>query len=156
LKNFLLNRYRRKKVMFICRECGEVFDDPRTDYSLHDFGEGSAREEYNVCPACGGVDIEEADRCAECGVWTPKSELHGGLCDDCLAGKVTVENVFDYADEDTSYDGVIYSLLSDEEITEILLDAAKAKAKLGDVTGMKAYALEDKDAFGDFLRRRAV
>ena len=65
--------------MFICEECGEVFEDPavlNTRESVDGFyTESSAM----VCPYCENAYIYEANKC-ECGNWKPK---RFSLCKDC-------------------------------------------------------------------------
>lgn len=66
--------------MYICNECGAVFDDPKTYYEHHPYGMGYAEEKWLVCPYCYG-DFQEAEQCEECGEYV--AELEDGLCDIC-------------------------------------------------------------------------
>lgn len=67
--------------MFICNECGEVFEEPYIHKERHPYGMGYATEEFVVCPYCKDTDIDEAKRCERCGEWV--AELDDGLCDVC-------------------------------------------------------------------------
>ena len=64
--------------MFICFNCGEVFDEPavkpcRTGEYDH----------YNVCPFCGHDEYDGAEMCDECGDYFPVDELNNGVCHTC-------------------------------------------------------------------------
>lgn len=54
--------------MYICEECGAMFEQPRITYESHPYGEGWATEEGAVCPCCGeGGLFPEAIQCEYCG-----------------------------------------------------------------------------------------
>lgn len=55
--------------MYICRECGEVFNEPAVQRETHDWLDGSPSEEWAVCPNCSSSDYSEAVQCGECGVY---------------------------------------------------------------------------------------
>ena len=38
---------------YICHNCGEIFDEPRTYYEHHGFTDGRY-EPMSCCPCCGG------------------------------------------------------------------------------------------------------
>lgn len=67
--------------MFICEECGEVFEEPNVYKEHHPYGMGFATEYFAVCPCCNDTSISEAKRCDVCGEWFAK--LHDDLCDEC-------------------------------------------------------------------------
>jgi rubrerythrin len=68
--------------MYICNNCGEVFDTPETYEEHHPYGTGYASEKWSVCPNCGEPDYDEAKQCERCGEFV--AELDGdGLCDVC-------------------------------------------------------------------------
>ena len=49
--------------MYICRNCGEIFDEPRVYYEHHGFTDG-LYERQSCCPCCGGdysEFVEETD-----------------------------------------------------------------------------------------------
>ena len=68
--------------MMYCNECGEEFPAPDIIPEYHPCGDGVVKEEFAVCPICGGSDIEEAGRCARCGRAIPASKDFA-LCDTC-------------------------------------------------------------------------
>ena len=81
---------------YICRDCGETFDEPRRYTERHGLETGPY-EELTCCPFCGG-SYEKAVACACCGRLIPESEacltddLQCTLCTDCaddLAGQPT-------------------------------------------------------------------
>lgn len=69
--------------MYICKDCGEVFDTPYTeteDPSPSGISLPPGHYTYEFCPHCGGDDIAEAKRCPQCGEWMPEDE---DICGDC-------------------------------------------------------------------------
>lgn len=68
--------------MFICNECGEVFEDYKIYEERHPYGMGYAVEKIAVCPYCNDTDIAEAVKCEHCGEWV--AEVDDGLCDVCV------------------------------------------------------------------------
>ena len=68
--------------MYICNECGEVFDEPKIIEEHHPYGMGYAVEEFAVCPYCDG-GFQEAEQCERCGEYV--AELEDGLCDICYS-----------------------------------------------------------------------
>ena len=67
--------------MFICNDCGAVFDECKSVGEQHPYGMGFATEYWSVCPYCGENDIDEAKQCKRCGEHF--AELEDGLCDLC-------------------------------------------------------------------------
>lgn len=68
--------------MFICKDCGAVFEEPDVTYddpSPSGVALPSGAYEYEFCPECGSDDIEVADECASCGEYI----IGKTLCDDC-------------------------------------------------------------------------
>lgn len=83
--------------MFLCLECGAIFETPRL-YREHQgeyFGY-SAYEEYEACPCCAGAFVETYE-CDCCGKWITGEyvELADGslYCEECYCIK-------DIGDED--------------------------------------------------------
>ena len=70
--------------MYICNECEEVFEEPKIIEEHHPYGMGFATEEWAVWPFCQDSDIQEAERCEECGQYV--AELGDGLCEACYCG----------------------------------------------------------------------
>lgn len=67
--------------MYICNNCGLVFEDCKIDRQFHPYGMGYAAEEFAVCPHCNDTDFDEAKQCEMCGEFV--AELEDGLCDCC-------------------------------------------------------------------------
>ena len=67
--------------MFICNECGELFEEPIYIKEHHPYGDGYATEEWAVCPYCKENDLDVAERCIQCGEYF--ADLTSGLCDIC-------------------------------------------------------------------------
>ena len=53
--------------MYICNECGAVFEAPAVEREVHYWLDGQPAEEFAVCPDCGGTAISEAFECDGCG-----------------------------------------------------------------------------------------
>jgi hypothetical protein len=67
--------------MYICENCGEVFEEFGTYYEHHPYGNGYATEEWSCCPYCKDTDIVEAHECECCGEHF--ATLTDGLCYEC-------------------------------------------------------------------------
>lgn len=71
--------------MYICLDCGKLFEEPRKYVETHGF-DSPPYEEWYGCPECGGV-YTETKRCDNCGRWIRGEyiKLDGGYyyCDNC-------------------------------------------------------------------------
>lgn len=69
--------------MYICKDCGEVFDEiyVKEDFEILDCG--TRKETYEMCPHCGSDDFVEAKQCKICGEFFADDELDY-VCDDCV------------------------------------------------------------------------
>ena len=70
--------------MYICKDCGAVFEEPnvwRDDPSPAGVALPSGYYEYWECPKCGSEDIDEAKQCEVCGEYI----AFRGICDTCMA-----------------------------------------------------------------------
>lgn len=54
--------------MFVCTECGCLFDEPYYWNEYHPYGEGYAKETWSGCPDCHG-NYTEAYPCDCCNEW---------------------------------------------------------------------------------------
>lgn len=53
--------------MFICLDCGCVFDEPKHWIETHGL-DSPPYEEWDGCPSCGGT-YAETHKCDNCGDW---------------------------------------------------------------------------------------
>lgn len=79
--------------MFLCEECGELFEEPvQKVYSHHSEVEYNCNEFFSACPKCGSDNYFSAVKCCEC-----RQEINEELdslyvrfdngdlvCNDCL------------------------------------------------------------------------
>ena len=65
--------------MYICKDCGELFEDPKKVIEQEYYG---SRLYSSECPWCGG-DFEEVKECLGCGKHYGESDLNEGLCTKC-------------------------------------------------------------------------
>lgn len=71
--------------MYMCRECGRVFEAPETVKESRGGGTyGTYYEEFGVCPHCASDDIAEAYQCEGCGEWFEEDEIQDFYCYKCL------------------------------------------------------------------------
>jgi hypothetical protein len=54
--------------LFVCLECGYVFEDPIIWEELYPYGEGYAGKKMSGCPSCYGA-YTKAYRCDCCDEW---------------------------------------------------------------------------------------
>lgn len=66
--------------MYICEDCGEVFEEPKTFYESHGL-DSPPYEQWSVCPNCSSTNYKEAHECSRCGEYA--ANLEDGLCDIC-------------------------------------------------------------------------
>lgn len=81
--------------MYICLDCGEVFDGEDSGTSREWIGEdryesnSSGWMYYTVCPNCGSDEIAEAEMCDECGEYYDKTDMirvgDTKLCKNCAS-----------------------------------------------------------------------
>lgn len=69
--------------MFICTDCGTVFEYPAKIIEVHRELDCSAKEVFSHCPACLSDQFEEAEICAMCGGGFEKYTDEFGMCGDC-------------------------------------------------------------------------
>jgi hypothetical protein len=68
--------------MYICENCGEVFEECDTHYEAHPYGDGYAHEAWSCCPYCRDTDVVEAHQCEACEEYFA-SLTDGILCEKC-------------------------------------------------------------------------
>lgn len=71
--------------IFICLECGHIFDEPKICTEKHGL-DSPPYETYSACPYCEGT-FTKAHECDSCGEWIVGSyiKLNSGerICEDC-------------------------------------------------------------------------
>lgn len=73
--------------MYICLDCGCIFENPRKYVETHGL-DSPPYEEWNGCPYCGGV-YTEARKCDGCEKWIDGEFVeilpsHEVYCDECF------------------------------------------------------------------------
>ena len=69
--------------MFICNDCGHVFEEPKEHREYHPYGDTYAYETFACCPNCGG-SIDEAEECPECGEYFSSEDMCDTVCKSCF------------------------------------------------------------------------
>ena len=80
--------------MWVCLECGEIFEEPRLYIDTHGLDTPPYEERWG-CPVCGGA-YTEAYECGSCGEWINDSYIkvnNERYCSDCY-------QVYELGDED--------------------------------------------------------
>lgn len=78
--------------MFLCNDCGEVFDEPHEATIYHSEVDYQCEEYYCVCPSCGENDFDEVVQCEVCDDFIVKNEREkyiafsngDNVCNNCL------------------------------------------------------------------------
>lgn len=70
-------------VMYICKDCGHVFEHPTDDFNRS----ANPYDEDAACPRCRSDNYDEAVRCKDCEDWFAEGDTYYGLCKSCLAEK---------------------------------------------------------------------
>ena len=68
--------------MWICEDCGAVFDEAKIIEEHHPYGMTYATEYWAACPHCESTNIEEARFCERCERYVVELQ-DGELCDVC-------------------------------------------------------------------------
>jgi hypothetical protein len=72
-------------IMFICLDCGCVFDEPKHWIETHGL-DSPPYEEWDGCPFCGGT-YAETYKCDNCGDWINgeyvKLKNGDNFCENC-------------------------------------------------------------------------
>lgn len=74
--------------MYICTDCGALYEAEHRPYFVDrlPYGEGYIEHKFYSC-TCGG-DLVEAAICSACGEWKDAEELSHGICDKCGAALI--------------------------------------------------------------------
>lgn len=140
---------------YICRNCGETFDEPLTYVERHGLEHGPY-ETMTCCPVCGG-DYEEASECEMCGCVLPLSEvclsedLDGrdlqvcSACADELAEQhAEVEALYDVPDPSDCLQTSVEAVYADHQVDrEEALQADVGASRVCRPTLDSAWLLDD-------------
>lgn len=101
--------------MWICLECGHHFEQGEESVWVEAHG-----ERMSGCPVCRSA-YAESERCSKCFGDHLGEDLHAGICLECIAESVTLDNVFEYIKlPDVKED--FYSYFFDSDIRDCSLD----------------------------------
>ena len=70
--------------MYICKNCGNVFEELDSWTESHPYGEGYADEYWSGCPYCNSTSVDEAELCEICDEYESAEDMHDGVCDKCF------------------------------------------------------------------------
>ena len=139
--------------MYICVDCGFVFEETEVDFESYnhaDHGDRPAVEEWACCPACKGA-FTDAVKCKMCENWFDEVHLFGGVCDKCIEVNSdfdTCLNVGSRHRESVRLNSFLFWLFDEDEIEQILTREARGSKKIVDCRPFVEY---DKDWFGESL-----
>lgn len=149
--------------MYICKECGNVFDTPidvPTGVSY-----GNTYEYWLGCPQCKESHFEEAHRCVWCDEWHTDEELYGGYCKECLLKFADVATILKWENCTSQHAindflmwvlGELYdaggNMTDDEVLQRALIDVIQPK--ITDNHLLTTYVMENPDNFGEYLKKR--
>lgn len=112
--------------MYICVDCGHIFDEGEQAHCSESRGEcwgAHCSEDMDGCPLCKG-DYEEIEPCEVCGSYEYEGELYGGVCEHCIS---ECENDFGACYEiskdevqSVEINALLATLLTEQEINFIL------------------------------------
>lgn len=137
-----------------CHECDRRFEEPDIITETHGMIDGSC-EKIGVCPYCKGY-FEEVYQCKICGEWFTDGELTSGVCDDCIYQHDTdIELLYrlgneEDAKETVKLNGFIASVLTEEQISEIVIRELRTLNYVGCINGTE-FIGSDKDWFAEKL-----
>ena len=143
--------------MLKCMECGKPFEEDegiRKTGILSYYGETPVKEQYIVCPHCGGGTMEPARKCRVCGEWCAEEALNNGVCYVCEES-VTVKDCYEISKEKNEKEKVeINSFLayafSEKEIETILMNAFLTQKP----TSALGYAKDNEEWFWEAFAER--
>ena len=150
--------------MYICENCGELYDELPIRKEYHGELEGNWYETFAEC-SCGG-NIEKAYECKVCGEWFSEDIiLTEGVCDFCLHRELNAESIeefigtFEVEKCEFEINSAFGYIFSSEEVNEILMRELKKTLR---IKHMKPLMLEDsinlylRDDWARFLARKGA
>lgn len=128
--------------MYICTECGEVFDN--ISWWIEPHG-----EELCGCPYCGGA-AQKAKKCGVCGLYYLEEELNGGVCDECIDEyRRDFNSCYELSIGETTelkINSLLASLFEVSDIEQILKEFIRDRWQDADCS---PFIDEDKEWFGE-------
>lgn len=140
--------------MFICTDCGLVFEEVGSYSENHaSYGDAPAVEEWSCCPCCEGC-FEEAEQCKICGEFFLQKNVHGGVCNSCIAEHSDIETCMQASNvkEAVELDLFLLSMFSVDQIEHILQEQLRGCATVD----MSPFIDGDRDWFGERLVEMGV
>lgn len=139
--------------MYVCIHCGHEFDEPSNRYNTR---WSDSDDSEPCCPNCGSPDIEEAEKCIECGAVKPEGETIFGFCEDCLDRAAddfdTVQAYGADRTEAVEINGLYAWAMSKDEIELACLSWMMAHRD--PKKDARAFALDDKYDYAGWLKER--
>ena len=145
-------------LKYKCDHCVREFEEPDIITETHGMTDGSC-EKIGVCPYCKGY-FEEMHKCEICGEWYTEDELTSGVCDECIYQHDTdIELLYrlgneEDAKETVTINGFIASVLTEEQINEILMRELRTINYACYVNGTE-FIGSDKSWFAEQLIKEA-
>ena len=159
--------------MYICGDCGKLFEEPKEWSQNH--GEPHLTERWSGCPHCGG-GFEEATECEKCGEYFEADSLYCGYCGDCFNelknSVITYDNAFKYLVEKDLLIEFIYQYYYEidcatapvsDELLQDTKETFKRKVLNDNITGKKTFLLaiteyidSDIEDFIEYLKKSEV
>lgn len=141
-------------MVYVCKNCGCVTDDPNVDTDYEYFGGRCYTESWLGECHCGG-ELEEAKECPECGEYHAREY---DVCDECLEEKMTFDNIRKYSDDRFSDSEVkvpcyIAEILGDEIIVDVLYNELKRHFD-GYEEETKKFITEDVEDFLEWMKKK--
>jgi hypothetical protein len=117
--------------MYICRECGKIFDETEF-YTSSDFWGGPFEARQECCPRCSGEDFGEAKECAVCGEFYDEESLINDVCEHCIEKcrhdvDMCLEISLDEPKTEIKIDSFVAAMLDVSDIEAILIEHIKKR-----------------------------
>ena len=148
--------------MYICLNCGEVFEEPVTKSHREYFGECHGRVCWenvgdDYCPNCGDANnFEEAAECKVCGDYYAWDSSESTICHACLEEHATLDVCLEYGSEDKSeieLNDFLVDMFTVEQIEEILIRELRAANAISPLDLSKYINAIDKEHLGDMIAK---
>lgn len=141
--------------MYECNRCGLRFEKYVVAEEKHGLGY-PPYEKIAACPHCHGT-FEELEKCEICGEWHTQDEITNGVCDKCIYSfDSDIEFCYTLGNEEestecVSINGFIASVLTNEQINEILIKELRIAFSIG-AFNCNDFIDGDKSWFADKIK----